>query len=90
MLLKIQKVLRANGWTCVTIQELTGKQNAMLVNFRTRLDHRSQNPLQIRIWARTKAVNDRDAEYALNVTEQILQFYEQYYNSKYPLSKSGR
>lgn len=44
----------------------------------------------IRIWARTKAVNDRDGEYALNVTEQILQFYEQYYNSKYPLSKSDQ
>lgn len=90
MLLKILTVPRANGWTCVTIQELTGKQNAMLVDFWTRLDHRSQNPLQIRIWARKKAVNNRDGEYALNVTEQILQFYEQYYNSRYPLSKSGR
>lgn len=44
----------------------------------------------VRIWARTKAINDRQAEYALNVTGPILQFYERYYNATYPLSKSDQ
>lgn len=46
--------------------------------------------LQIRIWARKKAIDDRQGDYALNVTGPILQFYERYYNATYPLSKSGR
>lgn len=46
--------------------------------------------LQVRIWARRKAIDDRQGDYALNVTGRILQFYEQYYNAKYPLPKSGR
>lgn len=46
--------------------------------------------LQIRIWARKKAIDDKQGDYALNVTGPILQFYERYYNATYPLSKSGR
>lgn len=46
--------------------------------------------LQIRIWAQRKAIADGQGEYALNVTGPILQFYEKYYNTTYPLSKSGR
>uniref|UniRef100_UPI0037E87DE8 aminopeptidase N-like isoform X2 n=1 Tax=Semicossyphus pulcher TaxID=241346 RepID=UPI0037E87DE8 len=48
------------------------------------------NNLLIRIWARRKAIEDRQGEYALNVTGPILQFYEQYYNAPYPLSKSDQ
>lgn len=48
------------------------------------------NSLQVRIWARRKAIEDKQGEYALNVTGPILQFYEHYYNARYPLSKSGR
>uniref|UniRef100_A0A7N8YCH4 Aminopeptidase n=1 Tax=Mastacembelus armatus TaxID=205130 RepID=A0A7N8YCH4_9TELE len=44
----------------------------------------------IRIWARKKAIDDRQGEYALNVTGPILQFYERYYNAAYPLSKSDQ
>lgn len=46
--------------------------------------------LQIRIWARRKAIDDGQGSYALNVTGPILRFYEHYYNTSYPLSKSGR
>ncbi|XP_028257939.1 aminopeptidase N-like [Parambassis ranga] len=49
-----------------------------------------QNNLMIRIWAKRKAISDRQGEYALNVTGPILQFYEQYYNTAYPLSKSDQ
>uniref|UniRef100_A0A8D0B229 Aminopeptidase n=1 Tax=Sander lucioperca TaxID=283035 RepID=A0A8D0B229_SANLU len=52
----------------------------------TKLSH----SLQIRIWARRKAIEDRQGDYALNVTGPILQFYEHYYNATYPLSKSDQ
>ncbi|XP_068432801.1 aminopeptidase N-like [Clinocottus analis] len=46
--------------------------------------------LLIRIWARRKAIDYRQGDYALNITGPILRFYEQYYNATYPLSKSDQ
>ncbi|XP_041789145.1 aminopeptidase N-like [Chelmon rostratus] len=46
--------------------------------------------LLVRIWARRKAIADRQGDYALNVTGPILHFYEHYYNATYPLSKSDQ
>lgn len=48
------------------------------------------NDLLIRIWARRNAIADRQGEYALSVTGPILQFFEHYYNTTYPLSKSDQ
>nr|XP_033483089.1 aminopeptidase N-like isoform X2 [Epinephelus lanceolatus] len=48
------------------------------------------NNLLIRIWARRKAIDNKQGDYALNVTGPILQFYEHYYNATYPLSKSDQ
>ncbi|KAM9861190.1 aminopeptidase N-like [Aulostomus maculatus] len=48
------------------------------------------NHLSVRIWARKKAIADKQGDYALSVTGKILQFYEHYYNVKYPLSKSDQ
>ena len=45
--------------------------------------------LQVRIWARRQAIAEGQGDYALNVTGAILNFYEHYYNTSYPLSKSG-
>ncbi|XP_030045544.1 aminopeptidase Ey isoform X1 [Microcaecilia unicolor] len=45
---------------------------------------------QIRIWAREKAINESQGEYALNVTGKILNFFDQYYNVRYPLPKSDQ
>uniref|UniRef100_A0A669DTI5 Aminopeptidase n=1 Tax=Oreochromis niloticus TaxID=8128 RepID=A0A669DTI5_ORENI len=50
----------------------------------------NQNDLLIRIWARRKAIDDGQGNYALNVTGPILRFYEHYYNTSYPLSKSDQ
>jgi len=44
---------------------------------------------QIRIWARRKAIEEGQGNYALEITGPILAFFEDYYNSSYPLSKSG-
>ncbi|XP_038556676.1 aminopeptidase N-like [Micropterus salmoides] len=48
------------------------------------------NNLLVRIWARRKAIDDKQGDYALQVTGPILQFYERYYNATYPLSKSDQ
>ncbi|CAL9702088.1 unnamed protein product [Knipowitschia caucasica] len=50
----------------------------------------TQKNVLIRIWARRKAIDDRQGDYALNVTGPILEFYERYYNAAYPLSKSDQ
>lgn len=50
----------------------------------------NQKNLLIRIWAQRGAIADKQGDYALNVTGPILQFYEQYYNTTYPLSKSDQ
>ncbi|XP_069029800.1 aminopeptidase Ey-like [Embiotoca jacksoni] len=44
----------------------------------------------IRIWARRKAIEEGQGNYALNKTGPILAFFEDYYNSSYPLSKSDQ
>lgn len=63
---------------------------AFIVSDFTCIQATQNNNLLIRIWARTQAIDDRQGEYALNVTGPILQFYEQYYNATYPLSKSDQ
>lgn len=44
----------------------------------------------IRIWARRKAIEEGQGDYALNKTGPILSFFEKYYNISYPLSKSDQ
>ncbi|XP_047435973.1 aminopeptidase Ey-like [Mugil cephalus] len=44
----------------------------------------------IRIWARRKAIQEGQGDYALEKTGPILSFFENYYNSPYPLTKSDQ
>jgi aminopeptidase N len=44
---------------------------------------------QIRIWARKQAIAEGQGDYALEKTGPILEFFENYYSSSYPLTKSG-
>ncbi|KAM9817543.1 aminopeptidase N-like [Neosynchiropus ocellatus] len=44
----------------------------------------------IRIWARRKAIRDRQGDYALKVTCSIQTFFERYYDFPYPLDKSDQ
>nr|XP_057931223.1 aminopeptidase Ey-like isoform X2 [Doryrhamphus excisus]XP_057931224.1 aminopeptidase Ey-like isoform X2 [Doryrhamphus excisus]XP_057931225.1 aminopeptidase Ey-like isoform X2 [Doryrhamphus excisus]XP_057931226.1 aminopeptidase Ey-like isoform X2 [Doryrhamphus excisus]XP_057931227.1 aminopeptidase Ey-like isoform X2 [Doryrhamphus excisus] len=46
--------------------------------------------VQIRIFARKSAIAAGQGEYALNKTGPILKFFEEYYNSSYPLPKSDQ
>ncbi|XP_070763200.1 aminopeptidase Ey [Enoplosus armatus] len=50
----------------------------------------TQGDTLIRIWAHRKAIEQKQANYALNVTGPILDFFQLYYNISYPLSKSDQ
>uniref|UniRef100_A0A3Q4HA78 Aminopeptidase n=1 Tax=Neolamprologus brichardi TaxID=32507 RepID=A0A3Q4HA78_NEOBR len=50
----------------------------------------TQKDPQIRIWARRKAIDLGQGNYALNVTGPILDFFQSYYNIAYPLTKSDQ
>nr|XP_046250906.1 aminopeptidase Ey-like [Scatophagus argus] len=50
----------------------------------------TQEDTLIRIWARRKAIDEGQGNYALSVTGPILAFFEIYYNLSYPLSKSDQ
>ncbi|XP_070823562.1 aminopeptidase N-like [Chaetodon trifascialis] len=63
---------------------------AFIVSDFVKIQSTQNNNLLVRIWARRKAIGDRQGDYALNVTGPILQFYENYYNATYPLSKSDQ
>uniref|UniRef100_A0A8C6UCM9 Aminopeptidase n=1 Tax=Neogobius melanostomus TaxID=47308 RepID=A0A8C6UCM9_9GOBI len=55
----------------------------------TFIDAEEQGTL-IRIWARRKAIESGQGNYALNVTGPILDFFQDYYNISYPLNKSDQ
>ncbi|XP_041800155.1 aminopeptidase Ey-like [Chelmon rostratus] len=44
----------------------------------------------IRIWARKKAIEEGQGDYALEKTGPILEFFQEYYASPYPLTKSDQ
>uniref|UniRef100_A0A3Q2PAI7 Aminopeptidase n=1 Tax=Fundulus heteroclitus TaxID=8078 RepID=A0A3Q2PAI7_FUNHE len=44
----------------------------------------------VRIWARRKAIEEGQGNYALEKTGSILAFFQNYYNSSYPLRKSDQ
>uniref|UniRef100_A0A4W4GAF7 Aminopeptidase n=1 Tax=Electrophorus electricus TaxID=8005 RepID=A0A4W4GAF7_ELEEL len=45
---------------------------------------------KIRIWARRKAINSGQGDYSLNITGLLLDFFQYYYNTSYPLHKSDQ
>ncbi|XP_040894081.1 aminopeptidase N-like [Toxotes jaculatrix] len=50
----------------------------------------TQGDTLIRIWARRKAIEQGQGNYALNVTGPVLDFFQMYYNISYPLNKSDQ
>uniref|UniRef100_A0AAR2LVJ3 Aminopeptidase n=1 Tax=Pygocentrus nattereri TaxID=42514 RepID=A0AAR2LVJ3_PYGNA len=46
--------------------------------------------VMIRVFARKDAIAAGQGEYALNITGPMLKFFEEYYNSSYPLPKSDQ
>ncbi|XP_061578144.1 aminopeptidase N-like [Cololabis saira] len=50
----------------------------------------TQGGTLIRIWARRRAIQEGQGNYALNVTGPVLDFFQSYYNISYPLTKSDQ
>ncbi|XP_014827880.1 PREDICTED: aminopeptidase N-like [Poecilia mexicana] len=50
----------------------------------------TQGNIQVRIWARKKAIEEGQGNYSLKVTGPILDFFQSYYNISYPLRKSDQ
>lgn len=74
----------------VTVFNKTPKMSTYLVAFIVS-EFKSVGNAKVKIWGRPKAIVDENqAEYALNVTEPILEFFEKYYNVSYPLPKSDQ
>ncbi|XP_061525821.1 aminopeptidase N-like isoform X1 [Phycodurus eques] len=78
----------------VTTFEPTARMSTYLLAFLVcdfaYVESHQQNDVQVRVWARRKAIADGHGDYALNVTGKILQFYERYYKAPYPLPKSDQ
>ncbi|XP_040426085.1 aminopeptidase N [Cygnus olor] len=52
--------------------------------------HNDSGNVLIRIWGRPEAIKENQGAYALQVTGPILSFFEQHYNTAYPLPKSDQ
>lgn len=78
-----------------TTFELTKRMSTYLLafivsDFKNITGTKQHNNVMVRIWARRRAIDDGQGLYALSVTGPILEFYEQYYNASYPLSKTDQ
>ncbi|XP_041081686.1 aminopeptidase Ey-like [Polyodon spathula] len=87
-----QEILKGKLMNITTFQP-TAKMSTYLLAFIVSdfkfIKSMSDNVL-IRIWARQKAINERQGDYAMNVTGPILKYFESYYNTTYPLPKSDQ
>ncbi|XP_073692522.1 aminopeptidase N [Garra rufa] len=63
---------------------------AFVVSDFTFINSKDKKGVLVRIWARKKAIESGQGNYALNITQPILEFFEKYYNTSYPLSKSDQ
>ncbi|XP_051948018.1 aminopeptidase Ey-like isoform X1 [Xyrauchen texanus] len=77
-----------------TIFEPTKRMSTYLVAFFvsdfTYIHDADNKGVLVRIWARKKAISEGQGNYALTITQSILEFFEKYYNTSYPLSKSDQ
>ncbi|XP_066052338.1 aminopeptidase N [Chamaea fasciata] len=88
----MEQMMNGESWN-VTEFETTPRMSTYLLAFIvsqfTKVENNSENTL-IRIWGRPKAIRDGQGDYALNVTGRILKFFEEHYNTSYPLPKSDQ
>ncbi|KAM6950436.1 aminopeptidase Ey-like [Lycodopsis pacificus] len=63
---------------------------AFVVSDFTLISNQPDADVLIRIWARRRAIEEGQGDYALEKTGPILAFFADYYNSSYPLKKSDQ
>ncbi|TFK04341.1 c-C chemokine receptor type 5-like [Platysternon megacephalum] len=87
-----QQTIDGTTWN-VTVFQTTPKMSTYLLAFivsQFEAVEAMQDKVLIRIWGRPKAIAAGQGDYALNVTGPILKFFENHYNTTYPLPKSDQ
>ncbi|NXI24632.1 AMPN Aminopeptidase, partial [Sterrhoptilus dennistouni] len=89
-----QQMINGEAWK-VTEFETTPRMSTYLLafivsQFSNVNNTEDSNGTLIRIWGRPKAIDEGQGDYALNVTGPILEFFEDHYNTTYPLPKSDQ
>lgn len=86
------QMIDGESWN-VTEFENTPRMSTYLLAFIVsqfgHVQNASETP-QIRIWGRPTAIAAGQGDYALSVTGRILRFFEDHYNTSYPLPKSDQ
>ncbi|NXU33754.1 AMPN Aminopeptidase, partial [Drymodes brunneopygia] len=87
-----QQTIDGESWN-VTEFDTTPRMSTYLLAFIVSqfsfVQNATETPL-IRIWGRPTAIEAGQGDYALNVTGPILRFFEDHYNTSYPLPKSDQ
>ncbi|NWV15304.1 AMPN Aminopeptidase, partial [Ptilonorhynchus violaceus] len=87
-----EQMINGEAWN-VTEFDTTPKMSTYLLAFIVNQFEYRQSDSEdtvIRIWGRPKAIGEGQGAYALNITGPILSFFEDYYNTSYPLPKSDQ
>ncbi|XP_069480419.1 aminopeptidase N-like [Ambystoma mexicanum] len=87
-----QKVLGNVTWNVTAFQRTPKMSTYLLALVVCEFSYveKISNGVQIRVWAPSKAIEENQAAYALNMTGPVLNFYANYYNVTYPLPKSDQ
>ncbi|XP_005446233.2 aminopeptidase N [Falco rusticolus] len=87
-----QQEIDGQSWN-VTEFETTPKMSTYLLAFIVSQFNYTQNnsgDVLIRIWGRPEAIAEGQGDYALQKTGPILKFFEEHYNTSYPLPKADQ
>ncbi|NXR59036.1 AMPN Aminopeptidase, partial [Rhadina sibilatrix] len=86
-----EQMINGESWN-VTEFETTPRMSTYLLAFIvSQFTYRQNNSeTLIRIWGRPNAIEEGQGDYALNVTGPILRFFEDHYDTPYPLPKSDQ
>jgi aminopeptidase N len=83
-----------NGETWLVEQfEPTERMSTYLVAFVVSdfigVSKKSEKNVDVQVYARPEAIQDKEAEFALNHTAQVIDFFSNYYEIDYPLRKTS-
>ncbi|NWS86568.1 AMPN Aminopeptidase, partial [Toxostoma redivivum] len=86
-----QQVIDGETWNVTEFHTTPRMSTYLLAFIVSQFDHvDNSSGILIRIWGRPEAIREGQGDYALNVTGPILSFFEDHYNTSYPLPKSDQ
>lgn len=73
--------------------EETPKMSTYLVAFVVsnfeKVENKTSKGIQVEVWGRPEKISNGDGDFSLRETKLILDFFENYFDIKYPLKKSS-